>query len=162
MNPNQTEAYIDQDLALKQYQLKYERVSSDYNSLQTKILTLLAVELTITTFIFLQGPIVPHQYYGKVFFWAGTIGVFASILVSMLSAHSNKWMSPPGKKTLSEKTRQKFRGYDFVDLLLDDYREAYDYCLGKFTERSAWFDWSLRIFALSSITLLVIKYGLTK
>jgi magnesium-transporting ATPase (P-type) len=140
MNPQQTQQYFDLDIARQEYRLKYERISNDYNSLQTKILALLAVQLTISAFIFSQARFIPKEPYGKIFFWAGTLGIGVSILITLFSAHSNKWMIPPGEATLSTKIRQKFVGIAFLDLLFDDYKTAYDYCAHRYYERSRLFD----------------------
>lgn len=150
----------DLQIALDELRACYARCNSNYDQLQNKLFALLAGELTIATFIFAtDSQFIPSQAYGRVFFGLGTSLLVIAIGIGFVSVSSNRWAEVPDRRRILDNSEMAAHpGKDFLLRLKEDYEETIDFCTDQYVKRTAYLDWSIRLFVAAAILLLVLKF----
>jgi len=151
------------ETALQEARSKYQNLNTDYGNLGTKIFTLIATELVITTFLLTfrlnsNRPIFSLEHLAVIIFFAvGLASILCALGVLFWATTSNRWASPGELKEL--KQLRFLTHIDFLEELKNDYLEAYQYCRGRYDKRRVAFDSSVIMFVMGAIILMVIKIG---
>lgn len=164
----QTQYEYDLAIAVQELRDRYARCHSKYDQLQTKFFALLAGQLTIATLLFsnyFSGSAdslkLPITVAGWIFFVVASAMLIIAIGISFWSVSSNRdWAETPERvRILDNDEIKKHPGPEFLERIKADYNEAINVCDNCHEERAFRLDWSIRLFIISVIILLVVKFG---
>ena len=151
------------ELAMVELRQKYLNLNNDYDNLGTKIFTLIATELVITTFLFTFKITANKPLFALnnvaiiILFGIGMGGIMIAIGLLFWATTSNKWAYPAELKELKLLNYSKYS--DMLEEIKDDYIAAYNYCITRYNHRRIAFDGSVLMFIVGAIILMVIKIG---
>lgn len=155
----------DLKIALDELRARYARCNNKYDQLQTKFFALLAGQLTVAALLlapFFTGENMklPDETYGLIIFLVGVALLVGAIGLSFMSASSNEWAeAPERRRILGNEEIKAHSDVDFLERIKEDYDTAIEFCESKFDKRASRLDWSIRMFVLAVIILLVLKFG---
>lgn len=138
-----TQYHADLKIAIVELQARYARCNNKYDLLQTKFFALLAGEIAIATLLFSgyfenQALILPSTLSGKIFFFSA-VGMFLTALgLAFISVSSNHdWAETPEMKRILDKEEIKAHaGTNFLERIVEDYKEAIKTCDDCFEKRT--------------------------
>lgn len=147
-------------LQLHELRRKYDKIDTLYNSMRTRMFTLLSIQLAIMAYLFSDlSSLVPNELYGILFFAAGAIGLGISISTLFFYYRSiNNWPTPVGPVE-TEKINNNPTRINALRVVLDDYEVAYDKACHIYSKRAKALNFSLHAFTISAIILLVLKFA---
>jgi hypothetical protein len=145
-------------LELAELRRLYDRINIDYNTLRTRILTLLGGEVIAISFIFGGDNFLPAQTYGKVFYFSGIGLLMLATAFLFLGSSPVTWLAP----FELDEAKKMPEGYETPEKLhkfiKDEYIESIEHCMEKQAEKARYFTWALRTLFAGVIILLILKF----
>lgn len=163
--PNDEERTLT--VVIEELRRMYDCVGSDFESLRTKALALLAGEVAIVTFLFstdtignkgFSVPLTPA--YGAILFAFGCILLLTAFVLFLTVVATVRWTHPPTEKDIIDlKDRFDNDPVRFLRYLKNDYIGAINHCVGKINGRARRFMIAVYAFSIGVFMLILIKYG---
>lgn len=145
---------------LEEWRRKYDKEDTLYNSMRTRMFTLLSIQLAIMAYLFSDlGSVVPEELYGIIFFGIGALGLFVSISILFYYYRSiNNWPTPIADLEI-EKINNNPTRVNTLTVACQDYEAAYNDACAIYGKRAKALNLSLHVFTISVIILLVLKFA---
>lgn len=145
---------------LEEWRRKYDKEDALYNSMRTRMFTLLSIQLAIMAYLFSDlKALVPEELYGIIFFGAGAIGVFISTSILFFYYRSiSNWPTPIAELE-SEKIMNNPTRINTLNVACEDYELAYNKACYIYSVRARALNISLHVFTASVIILLVLRFA---
>lgn len=143
---------------LDEARLRFERTNATSKEIRGRIAILLSAELAIMTYLFADlTTIFPRERYGQAIFILACLGILVSIVTLLVHYKSNSnWPAPTGK-TERTKLANLDSELDILKYIEEDYFSANEEAQRILRKRAKAFNFSMHIFLISAIILLIIK-----
>lgn len=153
-NPNE---YLS-ELTLSELRRLYDRINADYNTLRGRIFTLLGGELIAVSFIFGGENFLPHQVYGKVFYFIGIGLILLATAFLYMGSSPVLWSAPFELKEAKQMPEKYNTSEELHKYVKEEYIESIEHCMGKHEEKVRHFTLALRLLFSGVIMLLILKF----
>ena len=143
---------------LNEAKLRFERTNATSKEIRGRMAILLSVELAIMTYLFSDlTSIFPQEKYGQAIVIIACLGVLVSIITLLAHYKSNlNWPAPTGE-TDRAKLATLDNEIEILKYIENDYFCANEEAQKILAKRAKAFNFSMHIFLISAIILLIIK-----
>lgn len=143
---------------LKEARKRYEETNVTFREIRNRMAILFSAELAIMTYLFSDlTSIFPQERYGQVIFIIACLGILASIGTLFIFYRSiPNWPVPIGNIDRLKISNVK-NEIDVLKYIENDYYLANEEAQNILKKRALAFNFSMHIFIISAIILLIIK-----
>lgn len=148
-----------QKIQLEEWRRKLDAIDSSYDRIRGRSVTLLTVQVGLIGYFISQlNDLIKPELYAKVFFTIGVaIGIYALQLALRNYRTYTNWLSPMYDLEI-EKMNNASDEKEALQVLLDDYKDAYSNNLSVSNTSGKRLTDSLHITIASAIILLVLNF----
>ena len=143
---------------LNEAKKRFDRTNTTSREIRGRIAILFSAELAIMTYLFSDlTSFFPQEHYGQAIFILACLGILVSIVTLLTYYKSNSnWPAPTGE-TDRAKLMNLNSELEILKYIENDYFHANEEAQGILKKRAKAFNFSMHIFLISAIILLIIK-----